>query len=218
MVYVTHDQTEAMTLGDRVAVMRAGRLQQVDTPQELYEHPGEPVRRRVHRLAGDELHARQARGGQAAYPAGRHPADGPDAARAARRPGAREVILGIRPENFEDAALLSPEARANGITFRAAIDVVESMGSDVFAYFTLGGESVLSSAELDELARDSGRADTGVSGDQMVARLDPATRVKMGAEAELWADVRSIHVFDPSNGANLTLPQSSGDSATATVT
>ena len=59
MVYVTHDQTEAMTLGDRVAVMRGGMIQQVGTPQELYEHPLEPVRRRVHRLAGDELHARQ---------------------------------------------------------------------------------------------------------------------------------------------------------------
>ena len=218
MVYVTHDQTEAMTLGDRVAVMRAGRIQQVDTPQELYEHPsnlfvagfiGSPAMNfmpgkleegKLHTQLGDipltDQTRRALQGSQ----------------------GSREVIVGIRPESFEDAAQLSPDARVNGITFRAAIDVVESMGSDVFAYFTLGGENVLSSAELDELARDSGRADTGVSGDQMVARLDPATRVKMGAEAELWADVRSIHVFDPSNGANLTLPQSSGDSTTATVT
>ena len=61
-VYVTHDQTEAMTLGDRVAVMRAGELQQVGSPKELYEQPGQPLRRRLHRLAGDELHAGADRG------------------------------------------------------------------------------------------------------------------------------------------------------------
>ena len=96
-VYVTHDQTEAMTLGDRVAVMRAGELQQVGAPSELYEQPGEPVRRRLHRLAGDELHAGDARGrhGEAAVRR-RPPARG--AARPARRRRAgRDVIAGVRP-------------------------------------------------------------------------------------------------------------------------
>ena len=218
MVYVTHDQTEAMTLGDRVAVMRAGRIQQVDTPQELYEHPANLFVAGFIGSPAMNFMPGKLEEGKLRTQLGDIPV--PDEARRTLEGGSggREVILGIRPESFEDAALVSPEARANGITFRATIDVVESMGSDVFAYFTMGGESVLSSAELDELARDSGRADTGVSGDQMVARLDPATRVKMSAEAELWADVRSIHVFDPSNGANLTLPQSSGDSATTTIT
>ena len=71
-VYVTHDQTEAMTLGDRVAVMRGGLLQQVGSPQELYDRPGQPVRGRLHRLARHELPARPPRGGHAAHAAGRH--------------------------------------------------------------------------------------------------------------------------------------------------
>jgi multiple sugar transport system ATP-binding protein len=117
----------------------------------------------------------------------------------------RDVILGIRPESFEDASLVPADARGRGITFRAMIDVVESMGSDVFVYFTFEGDNEsVSSAELEELARDSGRADTGGTGDQVVARLDAATRVREGSEAELWADVRSIHVFDPASGENLT--------------
>jgi multiple sugar transport system ATP-binding protein len=117
----------------------------------------------------------------------------------------RNVILGIRPESFEDATLVPAESKSHGITFRAAIDVVESMGSDVFTYFTFEGDTEsVSTAELDELARDSGRADTGGTGDQVVARLDAETRVREGTDAELWADVRSIHVFDPSTGENIT--------------
>jgi multiple sugar transport system ATP-binding protein len=217
MVYVTHDQTEAMTLGDRVAVMRAGRIQQVDTPQELYAHPanlfvagfiGSPAMNFIPaRLEADKLHTRL----------GELPLRDEAHRLLDAGTGDRDLIVGIRPENFEDAAIVSAEVRPNGTTFQAAIDVVESMGSDVFVYFTLEGEDALSSAELDELARDSGRADTGVSGDQMVARLDPATRVKMGSDAELWVDVRSIHVFDPASGANLTLaPGTTGSAATVT--
>ncbi len=217
MVYVTHDQTEAMTLGDRVAVMRSGKIQQVDTPQELYEHPanlfvagfiGSPAMNFIPgKLENGKLHTRL--GELPLLDEARRLLEG--------GPADRDVIVGVRPESFEDATLVSGEARQNGITFSAAIDVVESMGSDVFVYFTLEGDDALSSAELDELARDSGRADTGVSGDQMVARLSPATRVKMGADAELFADVRAIHVFDPSTGANLTLaPGPKGSAAPVT--
>jgi multiple sugar transport system ATP-binding protein len=120
--------------------------------------------------------------------------------------GGGDVIVGIRPESLEDANLVQPDLRGRGITFRATIDVVESMGSDVYAYFTVEGESV-STAELDELARDSGRADTGATGDQIVARLDAATRIREGSEAELWADVRAIHLFDPATGENLAQPK-----------
>jgi len=212
MVYVTHDQTEAMTLGDRVAVMRSGRVLQVDTPQELYEHPlnlfvagfiGSPamnfmpatveegkLRTRLADLTmTDQLSRTLSSGG-----------------------AEREVIIGIRPESFEDAALVSAENRPKGMTFRAVIDVVESMGSDVFAYFTVEGKQDVSSAELEELARDSGQADTGASADQVVARLNPATRVREGEEAELWVDARAIHVFDPLKGTNLSLG-SGADSA-----
>jgi multiple sugar transport system ATP-binding protein len=123
----------------------------------------------------------------------------------ARAKAGREVIVGVRPENFEDAALVPADTRGNGITFTAPIDVLESMGSDVYVYFTKGRESGVNVAELEELARDSGRADTGGSGDTIVARLDAATRVREGSDAELWVDAGAIHVFDPATGRNLSL-------------
>jgi multiple sugar transport system ATP-binding protein len=203
-VYVTHDQTEALTLGDRIAVMRAGVLQQVGAPMELYQHPanlfvagfiGSPAMNFLPgALENGKLQTRM----------GEIPLDD-ETRRALEGAGVgRNVILGIRPESFEDAALVPAEARDRGVTFRAAIDVVESMGSDVFVYFTFEGESeAVASADLEELARDSGQADTGGSGDQVVARLDAATQVREGSDAELWADVRSIHVFNPDTGENL---------------
>jgi multiple sugar transport system ATP-binding protein len=127
----------------------------------------------------------------------------------------RDFIIGIRPEAFEDASLVASEARDQGMTFRATIDVVESMGSDVFVHFSLDDRVAaegMHAAELDELARDSGRADTGAQGDQVVARLDAATRVKEGDQAELWADVRKLHVFDPQTGESLS-GDTSGDAA-----
>ena len=117
----------------------------------------------------------------------------------------RELIIGIRPESFEDAALVPADARQNGIAFRATIDVLESMGSDVYVYFSKEIERGVDAAELAELARDSGRADTGGSGDTVVARIDTATRIREGDDAELWADLRSMHVFDPANGRNIAL-------------
>ena len=204
-VYVTHDQTEAMTLGDRVAVMRGGLLQQVGPPQELYSCPanlfvagfiGSPAMNFLPaRLEDNKLRTRL----------GDVPM--PDAVRRSleRGPRGRDVLLGIRPENFEDAALVPPETRGQGLVFPASIDVLESMGSDVYAYFTLEGLAQTSSAQLEELARDSGRAEAGGAGDTVVARLDAATRLREGETAQLWADVRKIHVFDPGSGENLTL-------------
>jgi multiple sugar transport system ATP-binding protein len=206
-VYVTHDQTEAMTLGDRVAVMRNGLLQQVGAPQELYARPvnifvagfiGSPAMNFLPAtLEQGKLRTR----------IGDLPLSD-EVRRAAETEGtARELIVGIRPESFEDAALVTPDNRGNGVTFQASIDVVESMGSDVFVYFAVEGQddpTSLDSAELADLAKDSGRADTGGSGDEVVARLDTATTVREGSSAELWADVRTIHVFDPASGKNLT--------------
>ncbi|MDQ6851904.1 MAG: sn-glycerol-3-phosphate ABC transporter ATP-binding protein UgpC [Actinomycetota bacterium] len=206
MVYVTHDQTEAMTLGDRVAVMRGGHLQQVGTPQELYTRPltlfvagfiGSPAMNFLPAKL-EEGTLRTAIGEMSLSEEMRRSLESRDAA--------RDVLLGIRPENFEDAALVSDDNKPHGVTFRASVDVVESMGSDNFVYFTLeSGGGGVSSAELDELARDSGRADTGASGEQIVARLDPGSGVKEGTDAELWADSRAIHIFDPSSGENLAL-------------
>src|SRR5262249_34658318 len=117
----------------------------------------------------------------------------------------RDIIVGLRPENFEDAALVSAENRPSGITFRTSIDVLESLGSDVFVYFTRGQERGVTATELEELARDSGRADTGGSGDTIVARLNASTRIREGQEAELWVNGRTMHIFDPASGRNLSL-------------
>jgi multiple sugar transport system ATP-binding protein len=205
MVYVTHDQTEALTLGDRIAVMRSGLLQQVGSPQDLYERPinlfvagfiGSPA---MNFLSGT-LEEGKLRTSLGDFPLSDQLRREAESVKAGR-----QVIVGIRPENFEDATLVSPDLRDKGITFRTTIDVVESLGSDVFVYFTRGRETGVTSTELDELAQDSGRADTGGSGDSVVARLDAATRVREGAEAELWADARALHVFDPATGRNLSL-------------
>jgi multiple sugar transport system ATP-binding protein len=204
MVYVTHDQTEAMTLGDRVAVMRSGLLQQVGTPKELYDQPdnlfvagfiGSPSMNFMPATV-EEDSLQTALGTIPLTPRLRQALQ--------RARGGRNVIVGIRPEEFEDAALVGPDARGSGISFRATIDVVESMGSDVFVYFTREREQSLNVDQLAELEQDSGRADTGASGDTVTARLDPETRVREGHEAELWIDTRSMHIFDPDSGQSLT--------------
>jgi multiple sugar transport system ATP-binding protein len=212
-VYVTHDQTEAMTLGDRVAVMRSGLLQQVGSPQELYERPdnlfvagfiGSPAMNFMAATV-EEGSLRTRLGDIPLSDQVRHELEGAKAG--------REVIVGIRPENFEDASIVPPDLRPKGLTFRANIDVLESMGSDVFVYFTQERGQAVNVAELEELARDSGQADTGGSGDTVVARLDAATRIREGDDAELWADVRSMHVFDPATGRNLALATGAGTTA-----
>jgi multiple sugar transport system ATP-binding protein len=128
----------------------------------------------------------------------------------------REVIVGLRPENFEDVALVSPDNRPHGITFHATIDVLESLGSDVFVYFTRELGQGVNSAELEELARDSGRTDSGEGGEVIVARLDAATRISEGQDAELWVDSRAMHIFDPASGRNLSLA-ADGAGGAATV-
>jgi multiple sugar transport system ATP-binding protein len=205
MVYVTHDQTEAMTLGDRVAVMRLGVLQQVASPQELYDHPanlfvagfiGSPA---MNFMAGT-LEEGKLRTG-----IGEIPLTGQLRQTLERSGVGREVIVGIRPEDLEDATLVPADVKGNGITFNATIDVIESLGAEKFVYFTKELGQTSNVAELEELARDSGRADTGSTAETVVARLDPATGITEGQNVELWADTRNIHVFDPSTGRNLTL-------------
>jgi len=192
MLYVTHDQTEAMTLGDRVAVMRAGIIQQVDTPKVLYEDPvnlfvagfiGSPAMNFVPARLEDGV--LKLPFGQAPIPAG-------------VKTKSRNVIAGLRPEHFEDAAL----ADRDGLRFRVRTDVVESMGSELYAYFGIeGGE--LHTAELDELARDSGMEDVPGAGSQVVARLAAASRARPGAEIELVLDTEQVKLFDPASGAAL---------------
>jgi multiple sugar transport system ATP-binding protein len=125
----------------------------------------------------------------------------------------REVIVGLRPEDFEDAALVSAENRGFGVTFRVTMDVLESVGSDVFAYFTQESGLSARSDQLADLAADSGADDTGSSDEQVTARLDAATKLREGQEAELWADMRPLHVFDPETGRNLALEARSDTAA-----
>jgi multiple sugar transport system ATP-binding protein len=212
-VYVTHDQTEALTLGDRVAVMRSGVLQQVASPKELYETPvnlfvagfiGSPSMNflsasiedgKLRTSLGDFTMSDRLRREVEAEGSG------------------RQVIVGVRPENFEDAALVAAGNRGHGMTFHANIDVLESLGSDVFVYFTHGRDQGVNSAELEELARDAGRGDVGGAGDTIVARLDAETQIREGQDAELWVDGRQIHVFDPASGRNLSLAVRGDDGA-----
>jgi multiple sugar transport system ATP-binding protein len=205
MVYVTHDQVEALTLGDRVAVMRTGVLQQVASPKELYERPvnlfvagfiGSPA---MNFMSGtlEDGKLRTGLGDFTLTDRLRREVESSGSG--------REVIVGLRPENFEDPAMVSAADRPNGATFRADIDVLESMGSDVFVYFTRELDEGVNAAELEELAKDSGRADTGASGETVVARLDAATRIREGHDAELWVDTRKMQVFDPTSGRNLSL-------------
>ncbi|EOM76090.1 sn-glycerol-3-phosphate ABC transporter ATP-binding protein UgpC [Rhodococcus rhodnii] len=200
-VYVTHDQTEAMTLGDRVVVMRTGLIQQVGEPQELYDRP---VNIFVAGFIGSPAMN---------FVPGRLTADGIDTALGAmrlseerratiaRNESAQEVVVGIRPEHFEDAALLTDSVRGTGTVFTAEVDVLESMGSDKYAYFTLEGAEV-SSAELEELAADS---ESSIGGPQLIARLSTESAVRQGKPIELWFDPAKVSVFDNHTGRNVGL-------------
>jgi multiple sugar transport system ATP-binding protein len=129
----------------------------------------------------------------------------------------RDVIVGIRPESFEDASIVPAELKPNGLEFNADIDVAESLGSEKFVYFSQELGQTHNVAELEELARDSGRADASGAAETVVARLDPASRITEGHDARLWVDVRKLHVFDPATGRNLSLGHAGapGDSAGA---
>jgi multiple sugar transport system ATP-binding protein len=217
-IYVTHDQTEAMTLGDRIAVMRAGMIQQVGRPSELYSQPknlfvagfigspsmnflpGELEGDTVHLPIGDVRVPEQLRRRLDAGPGG----------------GRRGVIAGLRPEDFEDASLVGhPE---HGVTFRTKIEVLESMGSEYYAYFEVESERV-SSAELEELAQDAGAADLphAGTGSQVVARLSAESNVSQGAQAELWFNSEHLHLFDLESGRSLLAGAGGGEQSAETV-
>jgi multiple sugar transport system ATP-binding protein len=205
-VYVTHDQVEAMTLGDRVAVMRAGLLQQVGPPQELYENPvnlfvagfiGSPS---MNFLPGT------IEGGTLKTPFGDIKL--PDEKRKKLEESdskAREVIVGIRPEDFEDAELVGDQ-KDEGQVIKAKVEVLESLGSDKFAYFTVEGKQARAK-ELEEVARDAGTDSLTAEGDgiRVTARLDVTSKAAEDQELEVWFDARKLHVFDPESGKNLTL-------------
>jgi len=200
-IYVTHDQIEAVTLGDRIAVMRAGRIQQVGTPTDLYEHPvnlfvagfiGSPAMNFLPgELDGDRL--RTPIGDVCIPPETRGRLEAGDGG------GRRGVIVGIRPEHFEDAMLVTLPASSQ--TFEARIEVLEALGSDSYAYFTVDSPRI-SSSELEELADETSVA-SSAEGVQVVARLGAATAIKQGQQARLWVDTSQLHLFDPETGRSL---------------
>jgi multiple sugar transport system ATP-binding protein len=213
-IYVTHDQTEAMTLGDQIAVMRAGVLQQVGPPTELYSRPanlfvagfiGSPS---MNFLPGE------IDGDSVKLPIGTLRL--PDSIRRQLEAGAgggrNGVVAGLRPEHFEDASLIGD--RRSGHTFTARIDVLESMGSEFYAHIPLDSERV-SATELEELAQDAGAADLPHSqpGTQLIARLDAASRARQGQEAELWVNAQHLHLFDVHSGQSLLAGAADQDAA-----
>jgi multiple sugar transport system ATP-binding protein len=196
-VYVTHDQVEAMTLGDRVAVLRKGLLQQVATPRELYEQPvnlfvagfiGSPSMNFLPGgIEGDQLHLPVA--------------DLTLAPELAERVAGHDIVIaGIRPEHFEDARLIDDAARAHGVEFTAHIDVIEWLGSEQYAYIPFEAPPEIRQP-LAELAEE---LDSEQIRTQLVVTLDAASQLAQGTEAELWLDARHMHLFDPHTGENLT--------------
>jgi multiple sugar transport system ATP-binding protein len=196
-VYVTHDQIEAMTLGDRVAVLRKGVLQQVDAPRELYDQPvnlfvagfigSPPMNFMPAAVEGDTLH----------LPIGDVRLT-PDVA--ADVQGRGILIAGVRPEHFDDPARLDDARKAEGLLFKAHIDVIEWLGSEQYAYIPFEAP--------DEVRRTLGELATELDSEQLrtqlVVALDAESRLTEGSDADLWLDPTRMHLFDPETGENLT--------------
>ncbi|MEU3275145.1 sn-glycerol-3-phosphate ABC transporter ATP-binding protein UgpC [Saccharomonospora sp. NPDC006951] len=201
-VYVTHDQTEAMTLGDRVVVLRGGIVQQVGSPQFLYDHPanlfvagfiGSPSMNFVPGTLED---------GVLKGPLGTITLSDRVRRLAEAANAPREVIAGIRPEHFEDAALMEESHKRSGATFTAPVEVLESMGAEKYAYFSV--EEQASTAELEELAADAGATDVPGTGSTIVTRLAANSEAREGGQLDVWFDIDRIQLFDPAEGKNLT--------------
>ncbi|HYZ78649.1 MAG TPA: sn-glycerol-3-phosphate ABC transporter ATP-binding protein UgpC [Gaiellaceae bacterium] len=191
-VYVTHDQTEAMTLGQRVAVMRDGRILQADAPQTLYQEPvdlfvaafiGTPAMNLVEARIDDN---------HAVFGQFRIPLD------PRRRPprGVREVVLGLRPESFEDAAF----APADLPRIEVEITVLEELGSDAHVFFHVDAPRISSEA----VEAEGDEATLLVEEKALFnARVDPRTRAEVGSRLELAVDASRFHYFDPKTGKTL---------------
>jgi multiple sugar transport system ATP-binding protein len=203
-VYVTHDQVEAMTLGDRVAVMREGRVQQVDVPGKLYDEPanlfvaafiGSPAMNLVQAtLSGDTL-----RMGSISIPA-----DG------SRRPADGAVVAGIRPEAFEDAAFAARELP----TIDVQVEVLESIGSDAYVFFRVDATPVTVEDALSNEAEDvTSLLAEDRSGAMFAARVDARTKAQVGGQLALAVDPTRLYYFSPETGESLLR----GDVAAATA-
>jgi multiple sugar transport system ATP-binding protein len=197
-VYVTHDQTEAMTLGDRVAVLKRGELQQLATPRELYT---QPVNLFVAGFIGSppmNFMPATVNGNEVELPFGTVtlPAE-----KARKVQGKGLLIAGLRPEHFEDAKVIDSSVASRGSTFRANVDVVEWLGNEAYAYIPFEAPPEVAS-QLAQLEKD---LDSEALRTQLVVSLDANSRIQKGEEAEIWMDPTHMHLFDPATGENLTL-------------
>jgi multiple sugar transport system ATP-binding protein len=199
-VYVTHDQTEAMTLGDRVVVMHGGVAQQIGTPDELYERPANLF---VAGFIGSPA--------MNFFPATLTPTGltlpfgevmlTPEVQEViGAHPKPENVIVGVRPEHLQDASLIDGYQRIRALTFEVKADLVESLGADKYLYFSTSGWDV-HSAQLDELAAESEAQEN-----QFVARVPAESKAAIGQSVELAFDTSRLAVFDPDSGVNLTIP------------
>jgi multiple sugar transport system ATP-binding protein len=209
-IYVTHDQVEAMTMGDRVAVMRKGELQQVAEPQELYDQPvnlfvggfiGSPAMNML------EARLEQTDGTLTAVAGDQRIALGEDTL--STRPAiksyeGREVILGIRPEDLEDVAL-APDTPENQ-RIRGKVELVEALGSEIMAHIAIDATPAVTE-DVRELRRDAGsedlRTETEQGGALLVGRFGARSRVRPGDEVVVAVDTRSLHFFEPETGTGI---------------
>ena len=196
-IYVTHDQSEAMTLGDRVAVMRKGELQQLDAPQTLYRSPvnlfvAEFIGSPAMNLVVAEVDADLIRFGSYSLPL-----DGRPALQAYR---GRKVALGIRPEDLEDAALGGAPAAAR---LPVTVDLREDMGAEIFLHFLVDAPGV-ATADVREAFEDEAVLEQPVvAGTPFVARVDRESRAREGERVEVAVDTRMLHFFDLETGQAL---------------
>ncbi len=202
-IYVTHDQTEAMTLGDRIMVLRLGEMQQVGTPQELYELPNNLFVAGFIGSPAMNFMPGQLEGGTLHWPLGEVTLPAQTVQKLEQDKGSRHVVVGIRPEEFEDASLVDPAKRNTGGLLSLKVEVLESMGSDVFAYFSMPKQDTSQMTELEQVAQEVGTVDAPGSSEQLVARLSPATKAREGAPLELWFDKTKLHLFDAATGQAL---------------
>ncbi len=198
-VYVTHDQTEAMTLGDRVVVMLAGVAQQVGTPDELYNHPANLfVAGFIGSPAMNFFPASLTEVG-VQLPFGEVVLPQAVSHHLARKAPA-DIIVGVRPERIEDASLLDGYARIRALTFTVIVDLVESLGADKYVHFTLEGARARSD-QLAELAESSSGPEN-----EFIARVSAESTATKGQELVLALDTSKLLIFDADSGINLTPP------------
>jgi multiple sugar transport system ATP-binding protein len=210
-IYVTHDQVEAMTMGDRVAVMRKGELQQVADPQTLYDRPvnlfvggfiGSPAMNMLEAtLERSNGSLRANLGGQSIDLAGETMAAHPEL----KAFEGRSVVLGIRPEDIEDVALAA-DAPA-GHRLKGNVELTEALGSEIMVHFSIDARHAVTE-EVRELAEDTGDdrlPQEGQADDKatLVGRFGARSRVRNGAPVEVAVDTRALHFFDPDTGLGI---------------